>query len=154
MKVEHYNALVRGQMSRRKMLKGAASVGALAAAGGSIPVAGFADGHANVRAEILKIPGVGAGSCGTAACCGEPVYVSDTRTDPRWADLQHVARELGVRACWSVPILSESKVVVGTFAIHADTWAFQPQRDVFSPDGLLDLSSLNEGVAGETGGRA
>ncbi len=65
------------------------------------------------------VPGVGAGSCGAAACCGEPVYVTDTHTDPRWADLQHVAKELGVRACWSVPILSESKSVVGTFAISS-----------------------------------
>ncbi len=65
------------------------------------------------------VPGVGAGSCGTAACCGEAVYVTDTRTDPRWSNLQHVARELGVRACWSVPIFSESKAVVGTFAISS-----------------------------------
>ena len=63
MKVEHYNAIVRAQMSRRRMLKGAASVGALAAMGG---VAGmrpaFADSHGGLRAEILKIPGVGKGS--------------------------------------------------------------------------------------------
>jgi hypothetical protein len=34
LKVEHYNAIVRAQMSRRNMLKGAASVGAVAAMGG------------------------------------------------------------------------------------------------------------------------
>ena len=33
-KVELYNAIVRAQMSRRKMLQGAASVGAMAAVGG------------------------------------------------------------------------------------------------------------------------
>ena len=31
------------------------------------------------------------------------------------------------------------------------TWAFSPARDTFSPDALLDLRYLNEGVAGETG---
>ena len=62
MKVEHYNAIVGAQMSRRKMLKGAASVGALAAAGGALPGAALAGSHGGLRAEILKIPGVGMGS--------------------------------------------------------------------------------------------
>ncbi len=36
--------------------------------------------------------------------------------------------------------------------ISADnTWAFEPQRDRFSPEALLDLRALNETVAGETG---
>ena len=42
------------------MLKGTASVGAFAAMGGSMPA--FAGG--GVRAEIMKIPGVGMGSPG------------------------------------------------------------------------------------------
>ena len=62
MKVEHYDAIVGAQMSRRKMLKGAASVGAMAAAGGTFPSIAMAAGHENLRAEILKIPGVGQGS--------------------------------------------------------------------------------------------
>ena len=62
MKVEHYNAIMHRQMSRRKMLQGAASVGAMAAVSGALPKPVMADGHANLRAEILKIPGVGQGS--------------------------------------------------------------------------------------------
>ncbi len=63
MKVEHYNALMaRHKMSRRKLLKGAASVGAMAAASGTIPVAAMAASHSNLRAELLSIPGVGQGS--------------------------------------------------------------------------------------------
>ena len=63
MKVEQYNALVsRQQLNRRNVLKGAASVGAMAAMGGALPNVALADGHANLRAEILKIPGVGQGS--------------------------------------------------------------------------------------------
>ena len=37
MKVELYNQYVRSQMNRRSVLKGAASVGALAAMGGAAP---------------------------------------------------------------------------------------------------------------------
>ena len=40
------------------MLKGSAALGAVA----MMPQGALADGHSNVRAEILKIPGVGAGS--------------------------------------------------------------------------------------------
>jgi len=64
MKVELYNRMRRGQMSRRGMLKGAASIGAVAAAGGL--GLGLNTGPANaatdLRAALLKIPGVGTGS--------------------------------------------------------------------------------------------
>ena len=60
MKVELYNYIRAAQkMNRRQMLKGTAALGAAA----MLPKgAAQADGHSNVRAEILKIPGVGAGS--------------------------------------------------------------------------------------------
>lgn len=64
MKVELYNRMRRGQMSRRGMLKGAASVGAVAAAGGlglGLNV-GPANAATDLRAALLKIPGVGTGS--------------------------------------------------------------------------------------------
>ena len=62
MKIELYNQYVRSQMNRRSVLKGAASVGALAAMGGAAPA--FAGSHSGVRAEIMRIPGVGMGSPG------------------------------------------------------------------------------------------
>jgi hypothetical protein len=40
---------------------------------------------------------------------------------------------------------------VGVRAFAADTWDFTPPEDTFSPDALLDLRSLNEQVAGESG---
>ncbi|MCV3273033.1 extracellular solute-binding protein [Roseobacter sinensis] len=60
MKVELYNYIRAAQkMNRRQMLQGTAAVGAVA----MMPkAAARADAHGNVRAEILKIPGVGAGS--------------------------------------------------------------------------------------------
>lgn len=64
MKVELYNRMRRGQMSRRGMLKGAASVGAVAAAGGlglGLNI-GPANAATDLRAALLKIPGVGTGS--------------------------------------------------------------------------------------------
>lgn len=65
MKVELYNHIMQSQrMSRRKLLQGAASVGAMAAVGGLATGASVRPAMAqdNLRAEILKVPGVGMGS--------------------------------------------------------------------------------------------
>lgn len=61
MKVDVFNRLMAVQASRRAMLKGAAGAGALAlgAKSGLVRPASAQD---NLRAEILQIPGVGAGS--------------------------------------------------------------------------------------------
>ncbi|WP_420406803.1 extracellular solute-binding protein [Hoeflea sp.] len=60
MKVDLYEHAVRVSMTRRRLLQGAAAVGSMAAMGGlGTKTAAAQD---NIRAEILKIPGVGAGS--------------------------------------------------------------------------------------------
>jgi nitrogen fixation negative regulator NifL len=59
-----------------------------------------------------------AGSCGTAAFRGSPVFVSDIASDPLWADYKHLALPHGLRSCWSKPILDEQNKVLGTFAIY------------------------------------
>jgi PAS domain S-box-containing protein len=63
-----------------------------------------------------------AGSCGTAAFLGEPVYVGDIDTDPRWVAYLGLARAHDLRACWSTPILSTratgARQVLGTFALY------------------------------------
>ena len=60
--------------------------------------------------------GMGVGSCGTAAYTGKEVVVSDIDNDPLWKDYQDLATQHGLRACWSVPILSVKGEVLGTFA--------------------------------------
>jgi multiple sugar transport system substrate-binding protein len=63
-KVEVYEAM-RAKMSRRRLLQGATALGAMTAMSGPLGAfrPAFAESHGgNVRAEILKIPGVGAGS--------------------------------------------------------------------------------------------
>ena len=60
MKADLYNYAV--QLNRRKLLQSAASLGGLAALGGLVPGGAMAEAHADLRAAILAIPGVGAGS--------------------------------------------------------------------------------------------
>jgi two-component sensor histidine kinase len=71
----------------------------------------------NARVDGLRI-GPAAGSCGTAAYRKEPVYVTDIATDPIWADYRDLALDHGLRACWSVPIISKSHGLMGTFAVY------------------------------------
>src|SRR4051794_7273348 len=62
--------------------------------------------------------GPAAGSCGTAAYLGEPVYVTDIATDPRWTAYRDLALPHGLRSCWSTPIRHADGEVMGTFAIY------------------------------------
>jgi PAS domain S-box-containing protein len=59
-----------------------------------------------------------AGSCGTAAYFAKQIIVSDIASDPLWADFRAVALPHGLRACWSTPILSAERNVIGTFAMY------------------------------------
>jgi GAF domain-containing protein len=60
-----------------------------------------------------------AGSCGTAVYRQEPVIVSDIATDPLWEDYRRLALPHFLRACWSTPIFSTAREVIGTFALYS-----------------------------------
>jgi diguanylate cyclase (GGDEF)-like protein len=62
--------------------------------------------------------GPNTGSCGTAAYLGVPVAVTDIATDERWAPYRHLPLPLGLRACWSSPLVNASGVSIGTFAFY------------------------------------
>lgn len=61
--------------------------------------------------------GHGVGSCGTAAYHGEPVLVEDIDAHEYWRPYKHLALPIGLRACWSTPIIGSGKVL-GTFAFY------------------------------------
>lgn len=62
--------------------------------------------------------GPSAGSCGTAAYRREPVVVTDIESDPLWQGYRQLARQYGLRACWSTPIFNSEGRVLGTFAMY------------------------------------
>jgi len=78
----------------------------------SVPQAGI-DALQNLK------PGPGGGSCGNAVFHNEPMYVRDTFTDDRWANLRQLAYDFNLCACWSMPIRNEVKKAYGTFALSS-----------------------------------
>ncbi|HEY3900332.1 MAG TPA: PAS domain S-box protein [Chthoniobacter sp.] len=62
--------------------------------------------------------GDGVGSCGTAAHRRKLVVVEDIRTDPSCAGFRKLAEKAKVRSCWSQPVFSADKKVLGTFAVY------------------------------------
>jgi formate hydrogenlyase transcriptional activator len=87
--------------------------------------------------------GPAVGSCGAAAYLRQPVFVSDTASDPKWAKFRGFALQNGLRAAWSSPIMSHDGKVLGTFDMH--------HREVRNPGPgeihLIDYASHIAGIA-------
>jgi hypothetical protein len=81
------------------------------AAGPSLP-AGYG--------ATLNSIGIGpvAGSCGTAVHQRRMVIVEEIASDPLWLDYRADALEHGLRACWSIPLISHAGEVLGSLAIY------------------------------------
>lgn len=79
--------------------------------------------------------GPSVGSCGTAAYTAQPVFVSDIASDPLWADFRELAEAHDLRACWSTPILTSGRKVLGTFAMYHR----EPREPTVRDLALVDL---------------
>ena len=86
--------------------------------------------------------GACAGSCGTAAYMGAAVFVSDIETDPLWADFKAIALPHGLRACWSIPILTRGRKVLGTFAMYHREPREPTIRDLMLVDLITQTAAL------------
>src|SRR6202162_10148 len=86
--------------------------------------------------------GPSGGSCGTAAYRGEPVIVEDIATDPLWADYRDFVFSHPLRACWSVPVSPQGKVIA-TFAMYYR----KPRRPTQHDRQIIDQITHLAGVA-------
>ena len=82
--------------------------------------------------------GATAGSCGTAAYLGRPVYVTDIATDPLWAAYRDLALPHGLRSCWSTPIRHADGGVMGTFAIYHRSVSGPTREELSAIDIITD----------------
>lgn len=86
--------------------------------------------------------GPAAGSCGTAAFTKQQVFVRDIQSDPLWESHKHIAAAHGLAACWSRPILSSQRKVLGTFAFYYREIRDPTQREVQVMDVLIHTATL------------
>jgi len=69
--------------------------------------------------QMQNIPiGPDQGTCGSAAYLRDPVVTDNIQNDPKWDGYHHLAEAEGLRACWSVPILTADGALLGTFASY------------------------------------
>jgi two-component system, cell cycle sensor histidine kinase PleC len=89
--------------------------------------------------------GPDAGACGTAVYRRAAVIVRDIRLDPLFARWVALAEQLGLRACWSLPILDDRQGVIAAFALYHPT-PCEPSdeewRLVASMSGLVRLALM------------
>lgn len=83
-----------------------------------------------------------AGSCGTAAFTGKPVFVNDIASDPLWADYAAFAVSCGLRACWSTPIITSGRKILGTFAMYHREPREATVRDLAMVDLVTQTAAL------------
>lgn len=57
-------------------------------------------------------------TCGTAAWRRKRVVCTDLQTDPSWHRYRETTQALGLRACWSTPVVDCHGRLVGTFALY------------------------------------
>jgi len=79
--------------------------------------------------------GPNVGSCGTSTYTGKRVLVENIETDPKWAEIKHVALPHGMRCCWSEPIKDPKGKVLGAFGMYYDYPALPNEYE------LTDLES-------------
>jgi PAS domain S-box-containing protein len=72
----------------------------------------------NALLDGLSI-GPDVGPCGIAAFRKQPVFLADIESESPSDSFRQLARRLGLRACWSSPILGADGVVLGIFAVYA-----------------------------------
>jgi PAS domain S-box-containing protein len=86
--------------------------------------------------------GPSAGFCGTAAYRGQPVIVEDIASDPLWSTYCDLALSHSLRACWSIPVSSQGKVIA-TFAMYSR----KPRRPTEFDQEFVDEITHLAGVA-------
>lgn len=85
------------------------------------------------------------GSCGAAAHHKKSILIADIVHHPNWRQYLDVANRAQLKACWSIPILSSKKELLGTFAVyHQDVT--EPESDEIE---ILNLASSIVSVAME-----
>jgi len=90
--------------------------------GGTIRLAASVGLPRLLKQALQALPvGLKAGGCGAAASLGRQIVVRDIEKEALWGQLQSPARESGIQACCSTPIVTAGDRIHGTLAVYFDT---------------------------------
>jgi signal transduction histidine kinase len=78
----------------------------------------------------------GVGSCGTAAARRETVVVGDIASSPLWSNYTDLAKEHGLGACWSVPLMDSRGLLLGTCAMYYTN----PRTPTAAEEDLIEIT--------------
>lgn len=82
------------------------------------------------------------GSCGASTFTGKRVLVKNIETDPKWKDLKELTLPHGMRCCWSEPIMSSTKNVLGAFGMYYDYPALPNAKESADLSSAAMLTSI------------
>jgi PAS domain S-box-containing protein len=105
----------------------------------------------NKAVDGLKI-GQGMGACGTAAFTKQRVVVEEIEGHPFWKGFTP-ARNAGLHACWSEPILASDGTLLGTFAMYYRQARTPNAEEIQLIESAAHLASMAIGRVREEGHR-
>ncbi len=79
---------------------------------------------------IQAINGKEVGYCSTSAYLEERIITEDVLNHESWKPYSHIAKQAGIQACWSEPIINSRGKILGTFSIYRHKKAIPSQRDI------------------------
>lgn len=95
------------------------------------------------RELVTDLPiGPEVGTCGVAAHRRALVITEHIAQDPHWADYRHLAREAGIAACWSSPVLADDGELLGTFATYYPRLRRPTEQELARIEGITGLVAL------------
>jgi PAS domain S-box-containing protein len=102
------------------------------------------------NAFIEEIDGINVGvdrvPCGVAASIKKEVVIANLHTDPFYIDCRALAKQYSIVSCWSMPIISSSGAVLGTFAFYSST---SREPTSIEMDLILTATDLGEITIGQ-----
>lgn len=118
------------RMMESQLNRGVCSIMLLDASGETLGLAAGQSLPPSYRKLLAQVPvGPEAGSCGTAVHRKSLVIVDDIANSPLWASYRELVAPFGLSACWSTPIFSSDRRLLGAFAIyHPDPRQPEPEE--------------------------
>ncbi len=98
---------------------------------------------ADFRAAMEGTPvGPRYGSCAAAVYLGRQVIVADIAKDALWDQRRDVALKVGLRSCWSTPIVGVDGGALGTFAIYRKVTGTPGRREFELMSRMTQLAGI------------